>query len=47
MGNVQESTEITQNQVWNPNDTPAPTIEQTENTPHIMMGGSDRADGYR
>ena len=47
MGNVQGVNGNHAEPVWNPNDTPAPTIrEQTENTPHIMMGGSDRADGY-
>ena len=47
MGNVQGFVGNHAEPVWNPNDTPAPTIrEQTEATPHMMMGGSSEADGY-
>jgi hypothetical protein len=47
MGNVQGVNGNHAEPVWNPNDTPAPTIrEQTENTKHIMMGGGGNADGY-
>tara|TARA_Y100000592_G_C5465162_1_gene316256 strand:+ start:342 stop:2117 length:1776 start_codon:yes stop_codon:yes gene_type:complete len=47
MGNVQGVVGNHAEPVWNPNDTPAPTIrEQTENTKHLMMGGAGDADGY-
>tara|TARA_B100001121_G_scaffold181212_1_gene158032 strand:- start:8418 stop:10193 length:1776 start_codon:yes stop_codon:yes gene_type:complete len=47
MGNVQGVVGNHAEPVWNPNDTPAPTIrEQTENTKHLMMGGAGNADGY-
>ncbi|MBN20853.1 MAG: hypothetical protein CL678_06140 [Bdellovibrionaceae bacterium] len=47
-GNVQGKYGVQNEPVWNPNDAPAPTIrEQTENTPHIMMGGGrENRDGY-
>ena len=47
MGNVQGINGNHAEPVWNPNDTPAPTIrEQTENTKHLMMGGAHDANGY-
>jgi hypothetical protein len=48
MGNVQGVNGNHAEPVWNPNDTPAPTIrEQTENTKHMLMGGArTNADGY-
>ena len=47
MGNVQGVNGNHAEPVWNPNDTPAPTIrEQTENTKHLMMGGANDANGY-
>jgi len=47
MGNVQGINGNHQRAVWNPNDTPAPTIrEQTENTKHLLMGGKDETNGY-
>ena len=47
MGNVQGRNGNHAEPVWNPNDTPAPTIrEQTENTKHIMMGGYKNDNGY-
>ena len=47
MGNVQGVNGNHERPVWNPNDTPAPTIrEQTENTKHILMGGKDETNGY-
>ena len=47
MGNVQGVVGNHAEPVWNPNDTPAPTIrEQTEATPHMLMGGTDEANGY-
>ena len=47
MGNVQGVVGNHAEPVWNPNDTPAPTIrEQTEATPHMLMGGGNEADGY-
>ena len=47
MGNVQGSNSVHRERLWNPNDTPHHTIrEQTENTPHWLMGGNDKADGY-
>jgi hypothetical protein len=46
-GNVQGVYGNNAEPVWNPNDTPAPTIrEQTENTKHLMMGGAEKSDGY-
>jgi hypothetical protein len=47
VGNVQGFNGNQAAPVWNPNDTPAPTIrEQTEGTPHVMMGGLNKTDGY-
>ena len=47
MGNVQGIVGNHAEPVWNPSDAPAPTIrEQTENTPHMLMGGGTEADGY-
>ena len=47
MGNVQGVNGNHAEPVWNPNDTPAPTIrEQTENTKHMLMGGAKQNDGY-
>ncbi len=47
MGNVQGINGNHAEPVWNPNDTPAPTIrEQTENTKHMLMGGGKQRDGY-
>ena len=47
MGNVQGINGNHAEPVWNPNDTPAPTIrEQTENTKHMLMGGGKQTDGY-
>ena len=47
MGNVQGVVGNHAEPVWNPNDTPAPTIrEQTEATPHMLMGGANETDGY-
>ena len=47
MGNVQGVNGNHAEPVWNPSDTPAPTIrEQTENTKHLMMGGAHDANGY-
>lgn len=47
MGNVQGHNGVHAEPVWNPNDTPAPTIrEQTENTPHMLHGSSNNSDGY-
>tara|TARA_B100000073_G_scaffold134586_1_gene110348 strand:- start:10900 stop:12663 length:1764 start_codon:yes stop_codon:yes gene_type:complete len=47
MGNVQGINGNHERPVWNPNDTPAPTIrEQTENTKHLLMGGRDETNGY-
>ena len=47
MGNVQGANSVHAANVFNPNDTPHHTIrEQTENTPHWLMGGNDKADGY-
>jgi len=47
MGNVQGFNGNHAKPVWNPNDTPAPTIrEQTESTPHMMMGGLNKTDAY-
>ena len=47
MGNVQGVNGNHAEPVWNPNDTPAPTIrEQTENTKHMIMGGAKQNDGY-
>ena len=47
MGNVQGANSVHAGNVWNPSDTPHHTIrEQTENTPHWLMGGNDKADGY-
>jgi len=46
-GNVQGNYSVNAEPVWNPNDTPAPTIrEQTENTPYMVQGGYDRRDAY-
>ena len=47
MGNVPKHNGVHAEPVWNPNDTPAPTIrEQTENTPHMLHGSSNNSDGY-
>tara|TARA_B100000900_G_scaffold241591_1_gene205455 strand:+ start:6391 stop:8154 length:1764 start_codon:yes stop_codon:yes gene_type:complete len=47
MGNVQGVNGNHERPVWNPNDTPAPTIrEQTENTKHMLMGGGTESNGY-
>jgi len=46
-GNVQGKWGVNAEPVWNPNDTPAPTIrEQTENTPHMLQGGADERNAY-
>tara|TARA_A100001015_G_scaffold279478_1_gene340714 strand:+ start:4513 stop:6285 length:1773 start_codon:yes stop_codon:yes gene_type:complete len=46
-GNVQGINGNHAEPIWNPNDTPVHTIrEQTENTPHMLMGGANKKDGY-
>ena len=46
-GNVQGKWGVNAEPVWNPNDTPAPTIrEQTEDTPHMLQGNYDHGGGY-
>ena len=47
MGNVSGKSGVMNEPVWNPADTPSHTIrEQTENTKHMLMGGTDEANGY-
>ena len=47
MGNASGRGGVMNEPVWNPADTPAHTIrEQTEGTKHMLMGGTDEANGY-
>ena len=47
MGNASGRGGVMNEPVWNPADTPSHTIrEQTENTKHMLMGGTDEANGY-
>ena len=47
MGNASGKAGVMNEPVWNPADTPSHTIrEQTENTKHMLMGGTDEANGY-
>ena len=47
MGNASGRAGVMNEPVWNPADTPSHTIrEQTENTKHMLMGGTDEANGY-
>lgn len=47
MGNASGRGGVMNEPIWNPVDTPAHTIrEQTEGTKHILMGGTDEANGY-
>lgn len=47
MGNASGRAGVMNEPVWNPADTPLHTIrEQTENTKHMLMGGTDEANGY-
>ena len=47
MGNASGRGGVMNEPVWNPSDTPSHTIrEQTENTKHMLMGGSDETNGY-
>ena len=47
MGNASGKAGVMNEPVWNPADTPVHTIrEQTEGTKHMLMGGTDEANGY-
>ena len=47
MGNASGRGGVMNEPIWNPADTPAHTIrEQTEGTKHMLMGGTDEANGY-
>ena len=47
MGNASGKGGVMNEPVWNPADTPVHTIrEQTEGTKHMLMGGTDEANGY-
>ena len=47
MGNASGRGGVMNEPVWNPADTPVHTIrEQTEGTKHMLMGGTDEANGY-
>ena len=47
MGNASGRGGVMNEPIWNPADTPSHTIrEQTEGTKHMLMGGTDEANGY-
>tara|TARA_B100001287_G_scaffold118573_1_gene99812 strand:- start:682 stop:2481 length:1800 start_codon:yes stop_codon:yes gene_type:complete len=47
MGNASGRGGVMNEPIWNPADTPVHTIrEQTEGTKHMLMGGTDEANGY-